>query len=314
MIFSNFIYKPALFLLLLVFVDSDKQLDAQNISFQKAILSDDGTSIFTQKSSIQEAVFTKQVLNGDAQNYFRIRRVNSMKTDIMWDIFQDKLFFIGFTRLQHNFMRCSILTYSKSPTQEQVEGDHESFRNSIYGDPPPLDIALEQAMFDNRDLQSFYQPYDFIINADGIYFIVANMRIGKYELWHYSGAYFTYDELFSNKGKKEQYMKSRDSWKKYVLSDITEEPESSKIMLVKDGERLIMFTPKGNIYQLLKKGSKMTSIHLGSIDDPYRNLLVVVQKKENKASFLKQNDAALFESSRKNELPFRTLNEIMKKK
>ena len=82
---------------------------------------------------------------------------------------------------------------------------------------------------------------------------------------------------------------------------------------MKDGANLVMFSAKGNIYQLQKRGSKIKSIPLGSIDEQYRHLLIILNKKDQKVSYLKQDDAILFKDTPVHKVPFLTLNEIVKK-
>lgn len=288
-------------------------LSAQTLSFQKVILSEDGSSIFTQKSAENEVSFSKISQGRDTLRVATINRNNLTKTDIMWDVYKNKLLFIKFYWFINDF-RCGIVSAPVEDTIQPLIIDEQiAFREFLVYRPYPLSINFGQALVSNIDIVSYYQPYDFIFDDSGIYFIIGNTYTGKYELWHYPGKYFTQKDIISNHEKSDTYYNSREKWKKYILSDIMEPVDQSKIILVKDGANLVMFSAKGNIYQLQKRGSKIKSIPLGSIGEQYRHLLIISNKKDQKVSYLKQDDAILFKDTPVNKVPFLTLNEIVKK-
>ncbi|MDX2281221.1 MAG: hypothetical protein NW218_16670 [Saprospiraceae bacterium] len=289
-------------------------LSAQTLSLQKVILSEDGSSIFTQKSAENEVSFSKISQGRDTQRVATINRNNLTLTDIMWDVYKNKLLFIKFYWFINDF-RCGIISAPVEDTiQPLIIDETINFREFLFYNPYPLSINFGQALYaSNKNAQSYYQPYDFIIDDSGIYFIIGNTYTGKYELWHYPGKYFTQKDIISNHEKSDIYYNSREKWKKYILSDIMEPVDQSKIILVKDGANLVMFSAKGNIYQLQKRGSKIKSIPLGSIDEQYRHLLIISNKKDQKVSYLKQDDAILLKDTPVHKVPFLTLNEIVKK-
>jgi hypothetical protein len=299
---------------LLVVIDCfATQLYSQVFSLQKVFISDRDSSILIQTSKTNKVIFSKIYQRLDTVDVVIINRNNLTKSDIMWDVYQSKLLFIKFYWFINDF-RCGIVSKSLEDTIKPLTIDETiTFRDFIYYNPPPLSKNFGQALVSNENIISYYQPYDFIIDESGIYFIIGNTYTGKYELWYYSIKYFIQKDLISANSKIDTYPNSRDKWKKYILSDILEPLDPSKIILVKDGSNLVLFSARGNIYQLQTRGSKIKSVPLGTVNKQHQHLLIVVNKNDHKVSYLKQEDSFLLKGPY-NKVPFLTLNQIMKNK
>ena len=98
MLMSNMkIFVSILFLSFIqCFYCSIAHLRGQSASFQKAFISEDSTSLFTQTVSPEEVQFSQKHQSGGSDDIVRILRGNVTKSDVMWDVFQHKIYYIHY--------------------------------------------------------------------------------------------------------------------------------------------------------------------------------------------------------------------------
>ncbi len=299
------------------------ETNAQSMDYRKLIVS--GNHIAEMRRDMTKAELTVAVakLGGRGDSDTQKHTVQNVgKFEVMWDVFREKLYFIKFYSSFSNDVRTGISAHEMAANSNSAKTAPSifGFSDVVYMDPPPLDQNITQAMVDGIDLNNFYQPYDFIIDGKGIYFIVGNNHEGKYELWEYTGKFFPVDSLDAENADtkktvryKDEYLKSREKWKKHTLTDIPDRVQQGKILLAKEQGGFVFFTPEGRVYKLTKQFQKYKSVYAGKIKDEYANLIVLANKDTNTVSYLGPNDQKVLEEKNYAGLPLKSLDAIIKK-
>ena len=133
------------------FCCSNAHLKGQSVSFQKAFISEDSTTLFTQSVSPNEVIFSQKHQSGGYEEMVRILRGNVTKSDVMWDVFQKKLYYVHFYTFIENVKEG--LFASHETTRNRIEHsrfDIEKPNYSIYTSPPPLANNIIQAIYPDK--------------------------------------------------------------------------------------------------------------------------------------------------------------------